>query len=190
MTLDTSKRFRFIEIRQSMCRGQSVRRKPVRFHDSSLNDFIEDWKPEKKDETSKTGNVQWNHNSRKFKFLKSELLEYEKILHQYQGKHQQLVNMKDYDGQKLLEMFLHHVRNGFFFLIWDIFKEDKILNKVPDMIKPLKRVDRLVFHNSSSQSSIQEADFTASVSRVTKKDYENSKSSLFVTPESSQIITE
>ena len=58
MTLDTSKRFRFIEIRQSMCRGQSVRRKPVRFHDSSLNDFIEDWKPEKKDETSKTGNVQ------------------------------------------------------------------------------------------------------------------------------------
>ena len=58
------------------------------------------------------------------------------------------------------------------------------------MIKPLKRVDRLVFHNSSSQSSIQEADFTASVSRAAKKDYENSKSSLFVTPESSQIITE
>ena len=71
-----------------------------------------------------------------------------------------------------------------------ICKQNKILNKVPDMIKPLKRVDRLVFHNSSSQSSIQEADFTASVSRVTKKDYENSKSSLFVTPESSQIITE
>jgi len=70
------------------------------------------------------------------------------------------------------------------------FQANKILNKVPDMIKPLKRVDRLVFHNSSSQSSIQEADFTASVSRVTKKDYENSKSSLFVTPESSQIITE
>ena len=61
MTLDTSKRFRFIEIRQSMCRGQSVRRKPVRFHDSSLNDFIEDWKPEKKDETSKTGNIQRSH---------------------------------------------------------------------------------------------------------------------------------
>ena len=72
MTLDTSKRFRFIEIRQSMCRGQSVRRKPVRFHDSSLNDFIEDWKPEKKDESSKTGNVHWNHIFRKFKFLKSE----------------------------------------------------------------------------------------------------------------------
>ena len=66
----------------------------------------------------------------------------------------------------------------------------KVTVKVPDMIKPLKRVDRLVFHNSSSQSSIQEADFTASVSRVIKKDYENSKSSLFVTPESSQIITE
>ena len=51
-----------------------------------LNDFIEDWKSEKKDESLKTGNV---HISRKFKFLKSELFEHEKILHQYQGKHQQ-----------------------------------------------------------------------------------------------------
>ena len=77
MTLDTSKRFRFIEIRQSMCRGQSVRRKPVRFHDSSLNDFIEDWKPEKKDESSKTGNVHCNHISRKL--FKSEVFEHGKI---------------------------------------------------------------------------------------------------------------
>ena len=61
MTLDTSKRFRFIEIRQSICRGQSVRRKPVRFHDPSLNDFIEDWKPEKKNDDQKSG---------KFYFLK------------------------------------------------------------------------------------------------------------------------
>ena len=72
----------------------------------------------------------------------------------------------------------------------DVVSKSEILSKTSEMIKPLKRVDRLVFHNSSSQSSIQEADFTASVSRVAKKDYENSKSSLFVTPESSQIITE
>ena len=57
MTLDTGKRFRFIEIRQSMCRGQSVRKKPVRFHDSSLNDFIEDWKKETKDDPVEKGNV-------------------------------------------------------------------------------------------------------------------------------------
>ena len=65
MTLDTSKRFRFIEIRQSICRGQSVRRKPVRFHDPSLNDFIEDWKPEKKNDDQKSG---------KFYFLKNWFL--------------------------------------------------------------------------------------------------------------------
>ena len=115
MTLDTSKRFRFIEIRQSMCRGQSVRRKPVRFHDSSLNDFIEDWKPEKNDDNQKAGKFIQS----KFRFLvrnnKQIDSEYIKIYQWCQEKHPLSVNMKDYEEQKLLEMYLRHARIRFFF---------------------------------------------------------------------------